>query len=51
MKNDLYSRLYIDAHLCRPKCGDLGEINFETGKGIVYLAAVSYTHLTLPTMS
>ena len=41
MKNDLYSRLYIDAHLCRPKCGDLGEINFETGKGIVYLAAFS----------
>ena len=39
MKNDLYSRLYIDAHLCRPECGDLGEINFETGKGIVYLAA------------
>ena len=41
MKNDLYSRLYIDAHLCRPKCGDLGEINFETGKGIVYLATFS----------
>ena len=41
MKNDLYSRLYIDAHLCKPKCGDLGEINFETGKGIVYLAAFS----------
>ena len=39
MKNDLYSRLYIDAHLCRPDCGDLGQINFETGKGIVYLAA------------
>ena len=39
MKNDLFSRLYIDAHLCRPECGDLGEINFETGKGIVYLAA------------
>ena len=36
---DLFSRLYIDAHLCRPECGDLGEINFETGKGIVYLAA------------
>ena len=37
--SDLYSRLYIDAHLCRPECGDLGEINSETGKGIVYLAA------------
>ena len=39
MKNDLYSRLYIDAHLCRPDCGDLGQINFETGKGIFYLGA------------
>jgi len=39
MKNDLYSRLYIDAHLCRPECGDLGQINFQTRKGIVYLAA------------
>ena len=39
MKNDLYSRLYIDAHLCKPECGDLGQINPETGKGIVYLAA------------
>ena len=39
MKNDLYSRLYIDAHLCRPECGDLGQINSQTGKGIVYLAA------------
>ena len=38
-ENDLYSRLYIDAHLCRPQCGDLGRINSETGKGIVYLAA------------
>ena len=37
--SDLYSRLYIDAHLCRPECGDLGQINSETGKGIVYLAA------------
>ncbi len=35
MKNDLYSRLYIDAHLCKPKCRDFGEIDFETGKGIV----------------
>ena len=32
-RDDLYSRLYIDAHLCRPECGDLGVI------------AVSYTHL------
>ena len=39
MQNDLFSRLYIDAHLCRPKCGDLEQINPETGKGIVYLAA------------
>ena len=38
-RNDLFTRLYIDAHLCKPECGDLGEINFETGKGIVYLAA------------
>ena len=35
-ENDLYSRLYIDAHLCRPQCGDLGQVNSETGKGIVY---------------
>ena len=34
MKNDLYSRLYIDAHLCRPECGDLGVIDSETKKGI-----------------
>ena len=26
MKNDLYSRLYIDAHLCRPECGDKVQI-------------------------
>jgi hypothetical protein len=32
-ENDLYSRLYIDAHLCRPQCGDLGQVNSETGKG------------------
>ena len=32
MKNDLYSRLYLDAHLCKPECGDLGQINPETGK-------------------
>ena len=31
MKNDLYSRLYIDAHLCRPECGDLGEILLNAG--------------------
>ena len=37
--SDLYSRLYIDAHLCRPECGDLGVIDSKTGKGIVYLAA------------
>ena len=37
MKNDLYSRLYIDAHLCRPECGDLGVIHNKTGKGIIYL--------------
>ncbi len=38
MNGDLLSRLYIDAHLCNPKCGNLGEINQETGKGIIYLA-------------
>ena len=37
--SDLYSRLYIDAHLCRPECGALGVIDSETKKGIVYLAA------------
>ena len=25
--------------MCRPECGDLGEIDSETKKGIVYLAA------------
>jgi|TARA_B100001287_G_scaffold37082_1_gene26510 hypothetical protein len=38
-RDDLYSRLYIDAHLCRPECGDLGVIDSETKKGIIYLAA------------
>ena len=38
-RNDLFTRLYIDAHLCKPECGDLGQINSKNGKGIVYLAA------------
>ena len=36
--NDLYSRIYIDAHLCKPQCSDLQIINYKSGKGVVYLA-------------
>ena len=38
MKDDLYSRIYIDAHLCREECGSLGIVNQKHQKGIVYLA-------------
>ena len=37
MKNDLYSRLYIDAHLCRPECGDTIQI-------VRQLSSVEYRH-------
>ena len=36
--NDQYTRMYIDAHLCKPECGDLGTVSNISGKGIVYLA-------------
>jgi hypothetical protein len=36
--DDQYTRMYIDAHLCRPECGDLGTVSSEYKKGIVYLA-------------
>mgnify|MGYP001166871738 FL=1 len=38
MQDNLYSRIYIDAHLCRKECGSLGIVNQKYQKGIVYLA-------------
>ena len=38
MDKDIYSRIYIDAHLCRKECGSLGIVNQKHQKGIVYLA-------------
>ena len=35
--NDLYSRIYIDAHLCKPQCSDLQNIDYKSGKGVIYL--------------
>jgi hypothetical protein len=36
--NSLDVRIHIDAHLCKPECGNLGTVNQEYKKGVVYLA-------------
>jgi len=36
--NSIDVRIHIDAHLCKPECGNLGTVNQEYNKGVVYLA-------------